>query len=198
MTRSPWVGNSDMPSPSARLRLRDARRLRGGGCAAVSSVGAVLPATPTLKLRPRTGARVGTIIGFLTLGWVAAGCGGSDAPTPVGVAAACGSDDNARIQVEGFLRLPERIALTDRAVIDLFTKRGGDGERVSVEFPLGTQPNQLERPEEGFTVTSLRVQDSAGTVVTLNDRVTLVGTVDRQGETCVVRDPVVTAVPGNR
>jgi hypothetical protein len=91
------------------------------------------------------------------------------------------------VDVEGYLRLPERISVTDRVVIDLFSRRGGEGDRASVEFVLGTGPNQLERPEADFTVTSLRARTRRGKVVTLNDRVAVTGKVSLAAETCLVR-----------
>ena len=115
-------------------------------------------------------------------------------PKPVAVKSACALKNGARVQVQGYLRLPTRIRLTDRAVIDLFTRRGGRGDRTSVELILGTDPNQLERLQAGFTPTSLRVRGNDGTVATLNDNVVVVATVRRAGETCVLADPTVTVV----
>ena len=124
-----------------------------------------------------------------------AGCGGGEgAPRPIAVTTVCAVPNNSRVQVQGYLRLPTRISLTDRAVIDLFTRRGGAGARASVEFLLGTSPNQLERLEAGFTPTSLRVRGSDGRVATLNDRVVVVAKVKRSGDTCVLGDPTVTVV----
>lgn len=97
--------------------------------------------------------------------------------------------------MRGYLRLPERISLTDRAVIDIFSRRGGAGGRASVELVLGDGPDQLERPEAGFTATSLRVRATDGTVATLNDRVAVVADVARDGADCVLRDPAVTVIP---
>jgi len=124
-----------------------------------------------------------------------AGCGGGEpAPEPVVVKTACALKNGSRVQVQGYLRLPARISLTDRAVIDLFTRRGGTGDRASVELLLGTEPNQLERLEAGFTPTSLRVRGSDGTVATLIDQVVVVATVKRAGGTCVLADSTVTVV----
>jgi hypothetical protein len=123
------------------------------------------------------------------------GCGGGESvPKAVAVKSACALKSGSRVQVQGFLRLPGRISLTDRAVIDLFTKRGGHGDRASVELLLGTDPNQLERLEAGFTPTSLRVRGRDGTVATLIDRVVVVATVKRAHDTCVLADPTVTVV----
>ncbi len=116
-------------------------------------------------------------------------------PKPVAVATVCAADDGDRVELRGFLRLPERISLTDRAAIDVFSRRGGVGGRASVEFTLGTGPNQLERPEAGFTPTSLRVRGSDGTVATLNDQVVVVADVVRKGADCVLRNPAVAVVP---
>lgn len=110
------------------------------------------------------------------------------------VKTACALKNGSRVQVQGYLRLPARISLTDRAVIDLFTRRGGTGDRASVELLLGTEPNQLERLEAGFTPTSLRVRGSDGTVATLIDQVVVVATVKRAGGTCVLADSTVTVV----
>ncbi len=124
------------------------------------------------------------------------GCGGGDTVAKqVAVETACSLDGGARVAVQGYLRLPERISQTDRAVIDLFTRRGGAGDRVSVELVLGIGPNQLERLEAGFTPTSLRVRGQHGAVATLNDQVAVVAKVARTGETCVLSDPVVTVLP---
>jgi hypothetical protein len=126
---------------------------------------------------------------------VLAGCGGGEAaPKPVAVKTVCALKNGSRVQVRGYLRLPARISLTDRAVIDLFTRRGGAGDRTSVELLLGTDPNQLERLEAGFTPTSLRVRGRDGTVATLIDTVVVVATVKRTGDTCVLADPTVTVV----
>ena len=126
----------------------------------------------------------------------AAGCGGgADVPDPVAIDAACAVSDGARVEVRGYLRLPERLSVTDRAVIDIFSLRGGAGDRASVELVLGGGPDQLERPEAGFTATSLRVRATAGTVATLNDRVVVVADVAREGAECVLRDPTVTVIP---
>ncbi len=126
----------------------------------------------------------------------ATGCGGGDdVPKPVAVATVCAADDGDRVELRGFLRLPERISLTDRAAIDIFSRRGGAGVRASVEFTLGTGPDQLERPEAGFTPTSLRVRGSDGTVATLNDQVVVAADVVRKGADCVLRNPAVAVVP---
>ncbi len=126
----------------------------------------------------------------------AVGCGGGDdPPKSVPVATVCAADDGDQVELRGFLRLPERISLTDRAVIDLFTGRGGAGDRASIELTLGTGSNQLERPQAGFTPTSLRVRGSDGTVATLNSRVVVVAAVARDGVACVLRDPTITVVP---
>lgn len=122
------------------------------------------------------------------------GCGGDGLPTQVAVETVCALKDGSRVEVEGYLRLPQRISLTDRAVIDLFTRRGGAGDRVSVEMLLGTGPNQLERLEAGFTPTSLRARGRRGTVATLNDRVVVVAKVRRTGDACVLTDPTLTVV----
>lgn len=125
----------------------------------------------------------------------APGCGGGDGPPrQVAVEAVCGLDDGARVEVQGYLRLPEKISLTDRAVIDLFTRRGGAGDRASVNLVLGTGPNQLERPEAGFTPTSLRVRGGDGTVATLNDRVVVVAKVTRADGSCVLGDATLRVV----
>lgn len=125
----------------------------------------------------------------------AAGCGGADVPDAVAIETVCAAADGARVEVRGYLRLPERISLTDRAVIDIFSRRGGAGGRASVELVLGDGPDQLERPEAGFTATSLRVRATDGTVAALNDRVAVVADVARGGADCVLRDPAVTVIP---
>ena len=131
----------------------------------------------------------------MAVAFLAVGCGGGESvPKPVAVKSACALKNGSRVQVRGFLRLPTRISLTDRAVIDLFTRRGGTGDRTSVELLLGTDPNQLERLKSGFTPTSLRVRGHDGTVATLNDAVVVVAKVRRAGETCVLVDPTVTVV----
>lgn len=123
-------------------------------------------------------------------------CGSQDSPpTPVAVELACGAGDGARVQVEGFLRLPDRLAMTDRATINLFTRREGEGDRVAIEFVLGTGPNQLEPLEEGFTPTSLRVRGNGGTLATIADVVTVNATVSGKDPNCVLRDPVVSVRP---
>ena len=123
------------------------------------------------------------------------GCGGGDEPPrQVAVETVCALKDGSRVEVQGYLRLPERISLTDRAVIDLFTRRGGAGDRASVELVLGTAANQLERLEAGFTPTSLRVRGRDGTVATLNDRVVVEAKATREGDTCVLKDAIVTVV----
>lgn len=81
--------------------------------------------------------------------------------------------------------------MTDRTVIDLFARREGQGARASVELLLGQGPNQLERPEAGFTVTSMRVRSKRGIVLTLNDAVVIVGTVTTRERGCVLTDATV-------
>ncbi len=132
-------------------------------------------------------------VALVGLGVVAvlSGCGGGDAPPrAVAVSAVCGPGEG-RVEVQGFLRLPDRISLTDRAVIDLYSERGGEGDRAQVEFVVGDGPNQLQRPEPGYTPTSMRVQSAEGIAATLNDRVVLVAAAARDGAACVLREPVV-------
>ena len=121
-----------------------------------------------------------------------AGCGGDDPPAPVAVETACTLGDGTRVIVEGFLRLPDSVRQSDRAVIDLFTRRGGGGDRVSVEFVLGNGPNQMERLPAAFSATSLRVRGDGGSVATLNDSVTIEASVSGPSTDCVLRDPKVT------
>ena len=121
-----------------------------------------------------------------------AGCGGADEPPVVTpVASVCDAKEGSHLSVRGFLRLPEQIAVTDRTVIDLFARREGAGARASVELLLGQGPNQLERPEAGFTATSMRVRSKRGIVLTLNDAVIVVGTVTARDNACVLTDVTV-------
>ncbi len=103
-----------------------------------------------------------------------AACGGETPPVEVSVVAACAEENAKRtVIVEGYLRLPETISVSDTAVIDLWSLTGGSGDKVSVEFPIGEAPNQLRKPPANFSVTSLRVTTRGGKEVTIRDRVRL-------------------------
>jgi hypothetical protein len=110
------------------------------------------------------------------------------------VASVCDAKAGSRVAVKGFLRLPDQVAVTDRAVIDLFSRRAGSGDRASVELLLGDGPNQLERPEAGFTATSMRVHSKRGVIVTLNDTVVVEGKVTARDSSCVLTDVTVRVV----
>jgi hypothetical protein len=122
-----------------------------------------------------------------------AGCGGGDdPPTPIALAAVCDDGNDGRhVIVEGYLRFPERLRISTTTVIDLFSSPGGGGDRRQVEFPIGDQPNQLERPPTTYTPTSLRVTAADGADVTINDRVRITAEVARDETGCRLRAPQV-------
>lgn len=126
-----------------------------------------------------------------------AGCGGGESPPlSVSVADACGTGDGKTVVVEGFLRLPETLTITDTARIKIFAAARGRGADVEVEFPIGEGPNQLRDVPAKFSVTSLRVQSADGGTVTINDRVELTATVSNDDAGCVLREPQVVLITG--
>jgi hypothetical protein len=125
------------------------------------------------------------------------GCGGGDdPPTAVSIRDACGVGDGTSVVVEGYLRLPETLRISDTAVIDLFAATGGRGTPVEVEFPIGDGPNQLRDIPAKFSVTSLRVQTAAGETVTIIDRVAVTAKVEAGDAGCVLTDPQVALAAG--
>ncbi len=134
---------------------------------------------------------------FVALGALAvAGCGGGDdPPAQAALAAACDAGNDGRhVIVEGYLRLPERLRISTTTVIDVFAAPGAGGARQRVEFPIGDQPNQLERPPATYAPTSLRVIAADGAEVTINDRVRLTAQVARDDTGCLMREPQVERV----
>jgi hypothetical protein len=125
-----------------------------------------------------------------------AGCGGDEPPVPVAVKDACGAGDGKSVVLEGYLRLPEALQISDTAVIRLFAAMGGRGTNVHVEFPIGDGPNQLKDLPAKFSVTSLRVQSADGGTVTINDRVELTAKVSVGDTGCVLREPQVALITG--
>lgn len=123
-----------------------------------------------------------------------AGCGGSGDPTPVSVAAACdAANAGDKVTVTGYLRLPASLTLGTTAVIDLFAKRGGEGERVSVEFPVGDGPNELRDLPASYSPTSLRVGTADGEA-TIIDSVAVTAKVSTKEGACVLTGPTVQMV----
>jgi hypothetical protein len=95
--------------------------------------------------------------------------------------------------VEGYLRLPDEISVSDTAVIDLWSLNGALGDRLKVRLPIGEAANQMERPPANFSVTSLRVVAQDGTSeATIRDRVRLTGKVG--DEECLLEEPTVEIV----
>ncbi len=119
-----------------------------------------------------------------------AACGGDAPPVEVSVLAACAEENAKRtVIVEGYLRLPETISVSDTAVIDLWSLTGGSGDTVSVEFSIGDAPNQLRKPPENFSITSLRVITRGGKEVTIRDRVRLTATPSTGDGACRLTQP---------
>lgn len=128
---------------------------------------------------------------------VLAGCAGDEAPVSSSIADACAAGDGKAVVVEGYLRLPESLQITDTATIKLFAARGGRGTSVDVELPIGDGPSQLRDVPARFSVTSLRVQAVGGKTVTINDRVSLTAKVstDEAGG-CVLTEAQVKLASG--
>ncbi len=152
--------------------------------------------TPVSDPRHARRTTIVAVTAALTLvGAVAVGCGGEDPPRETVIAQACSPDNTGkRVIVEGFLRLPKKLELSDTAVIDLFSLLGGDGDRASVRVPIGDGPNQLRDLPPTYTPTSLRVGidgSTEGEEVTIIDRVRLTAKVEDVDGACVLTDPVV-------
>jgi hypothetical protein len=150
-----------------------------------------------VRIPPTRGGSRG---GALVVGWVVAITGlaacGDSAPVEVSVQSACDEANRGdQVIVEGFLRLPDEIAVADTAVIDLWSLNGATGDRLKVRFPVGEAANQMKRPPENFSVTSLRVVAADGTSqATIRDRVRLRGPL--ADEECLLQDPTVEILTG--
>jgi len=97
--------------------------------------------------------------------------------------------------VEGFLRLPKKLEISDTAVVDLYSLLGGDGDRVSVRLAVGDDYNQLRDLPPKYTPTSLRVGvngSKESEEATIIDRVVVNGKVERGEGGCVLTDPIIT------
>lgn len=143
--------------------------------------------------------RVRLLVALVAAGAVVAGCGGEDPPRQEVIATVCdGTLTGKRVIVDGFLRLPKKLALSDTAVIDMYSLLGGDGDRVPVRITIGDGPNQLRDLPPTYTPTSLRVGLDAskeGDEVTIIDRVRVTAKVGDVDGACTLTDPVVTLAP---
>lgn len=128
---------------------------------------------------------------------LAGGCGGgAQPPTAVTLATACDADNAGRhVVVDGYLRFPDRLRISRTTQIAMFSALGGAGDRQRVEFTIGDEPNQLERPALQYTPTSLRVRAANGVEVTINDRVRVTAKVAHDGSGCLLRTPQVEVLP---
>ncbi len=122
-----------------------------------------------------------------------AGCGGESDPQRVSVVDACTPDNHGdRVVVEGFLRLPETLALSDTTVIDLFSLMGGDGDRVPVRLGVGDGPNELRDLPSTYSASSLRVGVvNAEQTVSIIDRVVVTATATEEDGACLLTDPTI-------
>lgn len=120
-------------------------------------------------------------------------CGGESAPTRVSVADACSPDHRGhRIVVEGFLRLPEKLALSDTAVIELYSLMGGDGDHVPLRIGVGDGPDQLRDLPDTYSASSLRVgvQNDERTA-SIIDRVVVTAKATEEDGACLLVDPAI-------
>lgn len=139
---------------------------------------------------PSAGAVVGAICA-LTL--VSAGCGGDSTPELVSVADSCKPEHQGdRVIVEGFLRLPEKLELSDAAVIEFYSLMGGDGDSVPIRLEIGDGPNQLRDLPSTYTASSLRVGvENDDRTVSIIDRVRVTADSTAENGTCLLTDPVI-------
>lgn len=120
-------------------------------------------------------------------------CGGESEPTPVSVVDSCAPEHHGdQVIVKGFLRLPEKLELSDTAVIDLFSLMQGDGDSVAVRVPIGEGPSQLRDLPSEYSASSLRVGvENDDRTVSIIDRVVVTAKAEAEGDTCVLTDPVI-------
>mgnify|MGYP001258148973 CR=1 FL=1 len=128
---------------------------------------------------------------------LAVGCGGEAAPVEVSVADACSQEHHGhRVTVEGFLRLPSKLELSDTAVIEVFSLMQGDGDSVPLRLKIGDGPSELRDLPSTYTASSLRVGvENAKQTASIIDRVVVTAKVSDEDGVCVLTSPRIERAP---
>ena len=137
---------------------------------------------------------------FLTIATtvlVAACSTGPPPPVMVPFAKICEQDSNARVAVNGYLRLP-MLGITcksGRCVIAFYAGAGGKGPWVGADVRNTARAdagvNAIEMPAKTYRIEDLRVHLTDGRVVGQDAMVKLIGHVTRTGNSCRIEVDVI-------
>jgi hypothetical protein len=117
-----------------------------------------------------------------------AGCSTEKEPAPVTLANIC--QQETRVAVEGYLRLPlmNMTCKSGRCLITFYAGPGGKGAWIGADVRSTAQPgsgvNAIEMPPQKYRAENLRVHLKDGRVIGQDSRVRLTGEVRKSGDSC--------------
>jgi len=143
-------------------------------------------------------ARLGRFTALSVIGLMLAAC--SYGPPTVGehreFDAVCDkANDGNRIQVEGYLRFPDKIRGEDSGVLRLYKAPDYAGTPIGVQTSIGSGANQMELPPKLYSDKDLKVHLTDGQVAGVETKVKVSGKIYfpiiGQDFTCSLENPLI-------
>jgi hypothetical protein len=124
-----------------------------------------------------------------------AGCGPAEPPPVMSIAQACAPESNdKRAAVIGYIQADAMVFCTDSCTLDFAETPDGDSP-LSPYIVVGDGSSQMRELPDNFQMSDLQITAQDGTVLTINDRMRLSGTMTVNESVCLMEVTQVDAAP---